>query len=286
MIRNAPDFAEKVVKTWSGFQKEIGKLSDSVQWLYRGQKKDWPLETSLERALRDWKIRLKLSSKIEKQLIREFRRQYRYPDRDLLNEDTLYCLGLMQHHGAPTRLLDGTYSPYVAAKVAIESGARNGVVWCINGTWCQRETSTIVGKDVLASRHADKTRDDKTFCPLFMGTTQKTFVVPENPVNLNERLVIQQGVFMIPGDVRNKFITNLKAMKDWDSPRNILKLRLRLSRKELSEFVRTLERMNINSAVLFPGLDGFAKSLHEKLLRFEDFANRNVGEPEFYDGVE
>jgi len=38
----------------------------------------------------------------------------------------------MQHHGAPTRLIDFTWSPYVAAFFALERTLADGVVWAIN----------------------------------------------------------------------------------------------------------------------------------------------------------
>ena len=38
----------------------------------------------------------------------------------------------MQHHGAPTRLIDFTWSPYVAAFFALERTLADGVVWAMN----------------------------------------------------------------------------------------------------------------------------------------------------------
>ena len=50
------------------------------------------------------------------------------PDRD----DDFEWLALMQDHGAPTRLLDFTWSPYVAAFFALERTLNDGVVWALN----------------------------------------------------------------------------------------------------------------------------------------------------------
>jgi hypothetical protein len=43
---------------------------------------------------------------------------------------------LMQHHGAPTRLLDWSTSPYVAAYFAVnqQSSDENGALWCFCST--------------------------------------------------------------------------------------------------------------------------------------------------------
>ena len=38
----------------------------------------------------------------------------------------------MQHHGAPTRLIDFTWSPYVAAFFALERATGDAAVWAVN----------------------------------------------------------------------------------------------------------------------------------------------------------
>ena len=47
-------------------------------------------------------------------------------------EDDFQWLALMQHHGAPTRLLDFTWSPYVAAFLALERAVDDAAVWAIH----------------------------------------------------------------------------------------------------------------------------------------------------------
>ena len=53
----------------------------------------------------------------------------------------------MQHHGAPTRLLDFTYSVYVAAYFALENADSDGcAVWAVNGPWTlDRARNALLG---------------------------------------------------------------------------------------------------------------------------------------------
>jgi hypothetical protein len=109
-------YCVRVVDSWDEFVRIVS--GHEGQWIYRGQPKDWPLQSSLEKYVRAWDSDIALSPMIERQMIRDFLR--RYPDQAdaAIREDTLYCLAMMQHHGAPTRLMDSTYSPFVAAKFA------------------------------------------------------------------------------------------------------------------------------------------------------------------------
>jgi hypothetical protein len=110
------------------------------------------------------------------------------------------------------------------------------------------------------------TRDDRSFVPAYMGSSRQ-FVLAEKPTDLHERLIVQQGVYLCPGDVRASFVRNLAAMRGWENAANVVKLRLSLDRSELQLLKRRLDRMNITSAELFPGLDGIVRSLKESLER-------------------
>jgi FRG domain len=263
------------VRSWSDFEAALQKSGGT--WIFRGQARQWPLSTSLERALLNWHIDLKEAPVIEHQMIRDFRRRYKEYDRETVRKDTLYCMSVMQHYGAPTRLLDFTYSPYIAAKFALEQGGQDAEIWCISAAWLFGEAKRIAGKKMLEARGADAGRSDKTFLPIYMSEKAKKFAFTENSYDLNERLTLQRGLFMCPGDVRQTFEENLFAMREPWSARHIVKLRLRLDAVELRRFANHLLDMNVNSAVLFPGVDGFARALSERLFLFQNLAKDRTG---------
>jgi hypothetical protein len=52
---------------------------------------------------------------------------------------------------------------------------------------------------------------------------------------------------------------------------------VRLDRKGSAQFADQLKQMNMTSALLFPGFDGFAFSLRELILHYENLARRGTG---------
>ena len=79
-------------------------------------------------------------------------------------------LALMRHHGAPTRLLDFTYSPYVAAYFAFEDAEpRDSVaIWAVNTSWCA-EASRYKYPEVAPSIESyEHMRDSESFNQVFM----------------------------------------------------------------------------------------------------------------------
>jgi len=272
------EFCTLDVRSWTELTEIISEQKG--RWTYRGQRKDWPLKTSLERTLGDWEIDLSEGPRIEAQIIREFRRQYRGDDQARVKTDTLYCLALMQHHDAPTRLLDWTYSPFVAAKFAIEAGGKDAVIWCLDRRWCYEAVIKVAEDKRIKERDTDESRNDSTFLPLYCDERERRkFVFLENPLDLNERLTIQQGIFLCPGDIGASLVENIQAMDGFNVKENLVKLRMKMA-DQVYEFARMLKNMNVNSAVLFPGLDGFARSLGESLFLHRDFAQRRIGHSE------
>lgn len=172
------------------------------------------------------------------------------------DEDSFQWLALMQHHGAPTRLIDFTWSPFVATFFALERATANAAVWALF-------TPGLNNRPIRTIRASQRVRHDEV-APWVEGGYEKFFlpnkrriVVAGEPQRMNQRLIAQSGTFVMPGVLDEpieaiapinsvvKFVLNTAAMR----------------RQAMSE----LYLMNISNATLFPGLDGLARSLAYEL---------------------
>lgn len=235
-------------------------------WIFRGQRNHaWPLRTSLERVCDNFNIVKSKRYKVENELRREFRRAlHDYSSHIPAVTNTLEWLSLMQHHGAPTRLLDFSYSIYVATYFAIESCEEDATVWAINGKWALNESVKLLRKKRQTQMKADILRrrfyeDDEEVVDKVIFGQNTLCACPLNPFRLNERLRVQKGLFMVTGTVNASFDDNLKALPNANDRRNIVRIRIPKSMR--INALRQLRDMNISSTSLFPGLDGYARSL-------------------------
>ena len=108
------------LSAWSEF---VALTESQPGWAFRGElSAQWPLVSSLTRRLETYCEDRSLWPLREERALRIFRRKAHIylEDRSALADD-LRSLALMQHHGAPTRLLDFTKSPYVAAFFALQN---------------------------------------------------------------------------------------------------------------------------------------------------------------------
>jgi hypothetical protein len=249
-------------------------------WILRGQSCQGPekisLNSGLERALTSYAIDFSKAPEIEGWMIREFQRKYTGADFQIVIEDTLYCLSMMQHYGCPTRLLDFTYSPYIAAFFAVENMSikqeerRDAFVFCFNHKWINGRAKKNIDYDSLFRKRFDKTVEEESFKSLYMAK-KGSFIVAENPHKLHERLSIQKGVFLIQGDITKEMTENIESMNDWQSEENVIIYKLKINTGEdLKQIYEDLRLMNITHESLFPGLGGFAKSLKQNLYWYRD----------------
>ena len=261
--------------TIEALDKHLAGLGEDC--IFRAQSLDDRLTTSMERACVKFDYDLEEDApKIEKEMVRQFARVYDGIDSEMVRNDKLYCLSLMRHFGAPTRLLDFTYSRYVAIYFALEyaykdankyrddnNDKKRAVIWSIDIPELLKKVNakdSCVAKSIR-DRVEDDKRNDTTFKPLYWYD-KYTFVCPENPVKIHKRLDLQQGVFLCPGNVRKRFEDNLfdpyeKRTEDIH--------RVIFEPDDLRGAFEEYYRMNLTRESLFPGLDGLAQSMEYHL---------------------
>ncbi len=184
----------------------------------------------------------------------------------------LEWVALMRHYGAPTRLLDWTYTFYAAIFFAIEdleSASTEFAVWAISTNWLRdafKKVTLPAFWSLVGTGGSDPNcRQVDTFKLVFLSKTR--FVINMNSYGQNERQVVQQATFLCQGDIEGSFEENLLELNKGEPIKgNLTKYVITRDKEERKEILRRLHRMNMNRATLFPGLDGFAQSLRNRML--------------------
>lgn len=137
----------EAVEHYTNCEELKHRLSEfSPAWVFRGHAgAAWPLTSALERAdsvdpaADEWRM------------IDHFRRRaslYLPPQLHLGDDDLFGWMALMQHYGAPTRLLDVTLSPYVAAFFALEehtcSEHDDLALWAVDTGACESQAMRVL----------------------------------------------------------------------------------------------------------------------------------------------
>jgi hypothetical protein len=240
------------VQSWSEFNHYI---SSRDGWAFRGQSDArWPLLSSLPRRLQQNGVDREQWRQREERAIRIFRRKAHVylPDKSVLDDD-LRCLAMMQHHGAPTRLLDFTKSPFVAAFFALEQAVGDAAVYALNTPWIW-----AAGPDFNPAL----TRD--AIDPRIPGNFERHFAINKLPVvwfgeprEMDRRLVAQSGLLVVPGVLD---ITLDELLEGYAQGQAMVE-RLLLGPEVRPQAMHELYRMNITHATLFPDLEGLARSI-------------------------
>jgi hypothetical protein len=163
----------------------------------------------------------------------------------------------MQHFGAPTRLIDFTFSPYVAAFFAIHKSIDDSAVWCLfpppfdnKGTMVLNDGNEIDHQSLWMRTESNY---EKNFIP-----GRRKFLVLGEPEKMNQRLIAQAGTFVIPG-VINTSLEDIILTNYPEGKKHIIKIVLK--KRIRDEAMSDLYKSNITEATLFPGIDGMARSL-------------------------
>lgn len=263
-------FSSLLAPTRPGEWAELRELlRDEVSWLFRGVRDcTWQLKTSLELSAAGDADRRSTEASL---LFRFQQAAANYLPIEQIPTSRIDWLASMQHHGAPTRLLDVTRSPYVAAYFAAEEASPGvgGQIWAFNEIWFHDRASEILS----ASTHGDSPLYRWLYHEADEDWPVRNLVAPAGTFRLSPRQVAQQAAFLVVGNPALTFEANLAAMfKPGDVVHEAVR-RYEIPAAWRGEMLRDLRLMNISRASLFPGFDGFAQSLKYELVN-EDLMSR------------
>jgi hypothetical protein len=228
-----------------------GRLRDTG--VYRGTLfGQQPLLTSLDRLGGDSPPHTK--GGLEEHILRNFVR-YSRPYLAMTPANEWELLVIAQHHGLPTRLLDWTYSPLVAAYFAtLPAPALEAVpaIWRLD--W-KRVHHRFEFPDLalLIQDLDDLFGQEKPFSPwaLFRGKLGRHFACMIEPPSLDARIVAQSAVFTLCSDRTQSFDHFLEEHGLGDALTKFV-----IPRERVPHFRAQLELVSVDERRLFPGLDG------------------------------
>jgi hypothetical protein len=245
------------LESWQEFKGFVKRFSEN--WAFRGQEDGrWILNNAIERT-----EFIKFHRGIEAEFVAEFQRGARnYLTKDETPEHLIEWLALMQHHGAPTRLLDLTKSPFIASYFAFENcSEKEGHyvgIWCINTNHLKNRALEILSKEFeTALEQSGNLINEELFEKIFYENN-KNLVFPVEPFRMNRRYSLQQSIFVSTGTTQQPFMKQLLFLGD-EISKAVVKIEVPGNYKK--EAMRELLQMNLHRASLFPDLDGYAVSL-------------------------
>jgi len=239
---------EAVIRNVGELSREVRALDPAARWLYRGQPDAaWCLSPSVHRGY---------TPEQERYLTNEFRVRARSRHLNCpADNDYPGWLALMQHYGLPTRLLDWTYSPLVAAYFAVhpeyslrtlspDSGARiwGPIAAKVNGS--QGFGPLFFPLDAASYESliapAFKTRDEP-------GTVGVAMAIEHDA-----RIQLQQAAFTVHSNR-----TPIDALPGADS----WLCKLVIPNAHIPEFFDELSVLGMRKSNLFPDLPSLASEL-------------------------
>ncbi len=248
------------VKTWDQLQDELfaGSWNEDLRrfrarFAFRGLSDSaYRLETTLMRLGGRY-------AELERHMLRNFKK---YAYRNVVEHDSLWhWLSVAQHYGLPTRVLDWTYSPFIAMHFAtanIERFDRDGAIWVVDyvkahellpqrlRAWVEREGANILTVQLLS--------EEINSLPELNALADEKVVIFFEPPSIDDRIVNQYAFCSVMSDP-------CLALDEWLVAHPGLAKRIIVPASLKWEIRDKLDQSNVNERVLFPGMDGLCRWL-------------------------
>lgn len=290
-------YVETCLENWDDIFKLYNRFLMAFVFRGHGSAK-WPMTSSLERMVKRFHPNSLVNSAngYEIDMLKEFKWKYPIYEKNYTPADieVIEWLSIMQHYGAPTRMVDFSFSLYVALFMAMDSLVENedSAVWCINHLVCRN----LFFKDKIDLQRECKDKDEMDSCiykeansvlldisNLFKREyTKGIFLV--KPHMANERIARQQGLFAIQSDPNSTFEDNLfsisnnneavvKPFKEiigysysshMGKPNAFALIKIVIPKQFRWDIFRSLEQMNISAETMYPGVEGLARSMNRQ----------------------
>lgn len=207
---------------------------------------------------------------LEAAIIRSFKK-YGYADiRDVNSFWQILAMG--QHYGLPTRLLDWTYSPLVAAHFVTENIFKydcDGSIFALDLEKTNRRLPSALAEELnqtgahsftieMLERHA------KNFAEL-KALSREPFFVFYEPAMQSERMINQYALFSMTSDVHYA-LNELIPAEDDALTEIVIPKAIKLEIRDKLDYI------NISERVIYPGLDGICSWITR---RYADLGHQN-----------
>ncbi len=246
------------IKDWASFEAfadQRASIGSPLQttYLYRGQSdSSWPLHSSLLRIMKG-QVGGRYALDLEGRMQELFRSQaYIHFTMESLPDDSnlLSWWQIMQHHGAPTRLIDWSASPYVAAYFAVvHNWDKDSAVWMIHPF-----SLNEAGEKALAGTKFEQALTNELAPPV---------VIAIEMTRHSNRTIAQQGHFTASANILGDQQTIIESLCSASKNSEYTFRKIIIPKELKPQFLFRLHKMNVHSGALFPGQDGIGRSIYE-----------------------
>lgn len=239
---------ETAIRNIGDLSREVRALDGKQRWLFRGQTDAvWRLDPSVHRGY---------TAQQERYLTNEFRVRARSRHATCpADNDYPGWLALMQHYGLPTRLLDWTFSPLVAAFFSVhpdyvplsQNTARDACIWALSAG----KFNESQGFEPLIFP-LDAASYEPLIVPAFKNRDEPDTVGVAMAIEHDARIQLQQGAFTVHSN--RTPIDQLPGCDAW-------LCKLVIPKEAVRELFEEMCALGMRKSNLFPDLPSLASEL-------------------------